>query len=290
MRSRALLDHEVAHLLFTDFKVVVKANRISKRLANLHNVVEDTFIERMMRRKFPGSDYNITKTSEFFLSKMTDPAVKEAGADPVKLMSVILVPAMRAWAGQPVFIEYMKDKWPLIADVVKALGKLVEEVPHITNSEQGLDLAQRMEKALFPPAKPKAAPEKSEKKKAEPKKAEKSECEEGDSGDEDGEAGGDESEDEGEGEAGKKAGKEKPKEPEPKEPEPKETETETKSEKPKAKEPEEEKPEEEEPEEGEGDATGSDDEAEDDEAEDEGDGAGDGRRGGGRDQVIGSRR
>src|SRR5262249_53814582 len=122
--------------------------------------------ERQMRRRFPGSSYNIEKTCKFLIDRMIDPALREAGSDPQKIIAVLLVPAMRAWAGQPIFIDYMKEKWPLISDLVKRLGQLVDGVPLIRSSQHGLDLAQRMEGAIY------ASPEPKEKKKPEPKKPE----------------------------------------------------------------------------------------------------------------------
>ncbi len=78
---QGFLDHEVGHLLFSDFKVLSEAAKLSrdkkqpefKALHNVLNIVEDTFVERKMREKFPGSDFNLNAVSDFYLKKFIEP-------------------------------------------------------------------------------------------------------------------------------------------------------------------------------------------------------------------------
>lgn len=147
---QGFLDHEVAHVLFTDFKAVKAAYKISRRMGNLHNIIEDTYIERMMRRKFPGSNYNLARLHDFFIKEFTEPQLEKAmeSGDERMLLSALLVPAMRAWSGQTAFIDYMSDKWHLIKTYVDRIDDLKDEVIKVKNSWEGLDLAKRMYEAM----------------------------------------------------------------------------------------------------------------------------------------------
>lgn len=149
---QGFLDHEVAHLLFTDSKAVKAANAESKRLANMHNIIEDTFIERCMRKRFKGSDYNLNKVGEFFLGEFTAPAAKEAIAEgnTARLFGVLMVPVMRAWAGQRVFQEFMDDgdKWSMIEKFLKPIEGFKDDVAKVKSSWEALDLARSVDKAL----------------------------------------------------------------------------------------------------------------------------------------------
>jgi len=135
---QGFLDHEVAHLLFTDSQAVKAAHHKGARIANMHNVIEDTFIERMMRRRFKGSDYNLNKVGEFFLAEFTEPSVKEAidEGNIAGAFGVLLVPVMRAWSGQRVFQRYMDDgdKWSMISELLKPIEPFKDEVAAVRDS------------------------------------------------------------------------------------------------------------------------------------------------------------
>ena len=47
------LDHEVGHALFSDFSLLKSVT--SDSIKQLHNIVEDAFVERKMAQKFRGS-------------------------------------------------------------------------------------------------------------------------------------------------------------------------------------------------------------------------------------------
>lgn len=141
---QGFIDHEVGHIFYTDFDVLTKANRIG--LGNLHNVIEDTYIERKMKERFPGSAYNIGKTTTFFLNNYT---LKELKKNPKMAVSLLMVPAIRAWSGQVEAQEFMTPAmWDKIDAQVKRLGKLVEELPHLKDSQECLDLTIKFHKAL----------------------------------------------------------------------------------------------------------------------------------------------
>ncbi len=144
------LDHEVAHLLFTDFDAVTAAHKINKGVGQLHNIVEDTFIERKMREKFPGSDHNLTKVANFYLIQKGEEALAKA-EHPRQFLGILLVPAARAWAGQKVFQDWMSDKWHLLADYLEPLEPARDALPKVQNSWQALEVAKLMAAAVGTP-------------------------------------------------------------------------------------------------------------------------------------------
>lgn len=140
---QGFIDHEIGHIFFTDYKVLLKAKKLG--LGNLHNVLEDTYVERKMKEKYSGSGHNIGKTITFFLANYTD---KKLAEEPSKAIGLLLVPAIRAWAGQREAIEYMTpDKWEIVKPVSDKLGDLVKEVPKIDSSADALELAIKFQAA-----------------------------------------------------------------------------------------------------------------------------------------------
>lgn len=162
---QGFIDHELGHIFFTDPKAIVAANK--KGIGSLHNAIEDTYIERKQRENYRGSGSNLENTAKFFLKNFTDKKLKE---DPKNKIAYLMIPAIRAWAGQLIFKEYMDkgDKWNDIKEITARLGKLVDELPKINSSWEALDLAERMTKVLKASEKPKESKPK-EKPKAPPK-------------------------------------------------------------------------------------------------------------------------
>lgn len=119
MAVRGFVDHEVAHILFTDFKTRCS---IPTALEPMWNSVEDIFIERKMSQVFTGSRSNLSKVRHHLLETVFDNAYKKAvdsGMKGVELFNRILaVPALRAMAGQTEFADWMGDKWDRI-DILK---------------------------------------------------------------------------------------------------------------------------------------------------------------------------
>ncbi|CCG43325.1 cobaltochelatase CobT-related protein [Magnetospirillum molischianum] len=183
------LDHEVAHLLFSDFMVIGEAHRLGTRIAILHNIVEDTFVERKMTEKFPGSGYNLAVMGHFFSEEVNRPLFKQAmmNKDQEAILGSLMVPMMRAWAGQQVFIDFMEGKWELVEKIVARIGTLKDRVPLVQSSKEALDLALAIEAAIYPP-KPKSSTKGEKtpsipKNKEEPTPPEEPQAGEGDEGD-----------------------------------------------------------------------------------------------------------
>ncbi len=153
---QGFIDHEVAHVLYTDF--LCQAGNKTPRLHNLHNIVEDTRIERCMADEFPGSRKNIDRLSRYFIENVTAKAIDSA-KDPMEEFQYLIVVMMRALAGHVPFQEFMDDRKYWDHPLVKAfLDKFPEAVrkrmPHLASTQEAFDVAVEMEKILYPPPPP----------------------------------------------------------------------------------------------------------------------------------------
>lgn len=219
---QGFLDHEVAHIKFSDFTLIEKAQK-----AGCHamlNIIEDARIEKCMAQQFAGCAYNLSNTGKFFLDKYTTPMMQDAAAagDANKVIGVLMVPLIRAMSGQRIFKEYIKDKMHILQPVYDKLADLEEKIENAASTAECLELAKEIEKRLrsdkMPSPQPKKGsdksdeggvgdakdhkgkPKKDEPKKDEPKKDEGGESENGKGDDKDATPGEDESdEDEGSG-------------------------------------------------------------------------------------------
>ncbi|WP_349601270.1 cobaltochelatase CobT-related protein [Azospirillum argentinense] len=148
---QGFIDHEVAHILFSDWAQIKKGAAIGERVAQMHNILEDTLIERLMGRKFPGSVYNIERLHGFFIEHITKPALARVAGDPRGEFAVLIVPACRAWSGQKAFQDFMAGHWTTIEPFVNKIGNLALQVPKLTTTAETLDLAIKIVKALNEP-------------------------------------------------------------------------------------------------------------------------------------------
>ena len=127
---QGFLDHEVAHILFTDFPLMSEAMKRGKRIGFLLNALEDPRIEKCMAQRFQGSAYNLSTTGKFYLDKFVVPRMKEKAGegDAVGVMESLMVPMIRALSGQQVFQEFMKDKWTTVAPVYEKIKDLAPQI------------------------------------------------------------------------------------------------------------------------------------------------------------------
>jgi len=156
------LDHEVGHLLYTDFGVTNDLSvKMGKAVFDLYNIVEDTRIEREMQKRFRGSRKNLDSVSSFFIKNHIEPSVQQAkdGGDEKSLYSVLMMPAFRSWAGQSIFGDFMSDHWDSFSPVAKKLDHLVEKFPKVRSTQGSIDLAIEVYDALKPEDKPEDEPE-----------------------------------------------------------------------------------------------------------------------------------
>ncbi|WBM73045.1 porphyrin biosynthesis protein (plasmid) [Buttiauxella sp. WJP83] len=134
---RGFLDHEVAHLLFTDFKIAMRMRSKGKAPSlGLWNALEDVYIERRMGQVFNGTRRNLLATQKLIINKYFSTKVSEAiaichGDQRELFMKFFLCPVVRAWDGQSPFIDFMEEHWSLIERPVALL------------KEHGVDVAVR---------------------------------------------------------------------------------------------------------------------------------------------------
>jgi cobalamin biosynthesis protein CobT len=126
--TQGFLDHEVGHLLYTDFKELHRvAKRRSKELDVLVNIVEDTFVEREMTRAFAGSGSNLTAVRQLIVDHLrADLDSPLAPLIPGQKQAALMVPLFRALAGQQQFVDMLKHYQ---ADVQPVLDKLGPDFP-----------------------------------------------------------------------------------------------------------------------------------------------------------------
>lgn len=166
---RGFVDHEVAHILFTDNKAITAATGGKKIKAFfILNAVEDVFIEKKMSKLFAGSNANLIATRRHVIEDVFTPRLRDAlaqSADEVQLFrNFFLVPALRSWGGQLDFISFMEEHGKHVGEVCAFLeGKGIRaDVENLDKSLDSLALAGKITKWLneFSDLKKKDEPEK----------------------------------------------------------------------------------------------------------------------------------
>ena len=150
---RGFLDHEVGHLLFTDEKVVKKMR--NTKAFGLWNALEDVYIERRMSEAFTGSRRNLLSTRNLMIDKYFNPHVKKAvamcrGDQRELFLKFFLCPVLRAWDGQPTFVDFMEEHWHLIDKPIAVLKEfgVDEAVRRMDSTEDCVKVAAAMAKIL----------------------------------------------------------------------------------------------------------------------------------------------
>jgi hypothetical protein len=153
---QGFLDHEVGHILDSSFEYLVKSTKAGPSVGALTNMVEDTYVERRMRERFPGSAFNIDLLHDFFLENITRPGLEKATTIEEKL-GYLTVTAIRAWSGQRVFKEFMDagNHWDTIAPYFKKVPQaLIDRIKTVKSSRDSFEIAVALDMALRPPKPP----------------------------------------------------------------------------------------------------------------------------------------
>jgi len=147
---QGFLDHEVAHILFTEFTVMSKAMAQGKRIGYLLNALEDPRIEKCMAKRFQGSAHNLSVTGQFYLDKFVKPRLQEkaAAGDVNGVIESLMVPMIRAMSGQMVFQEFMKDHWTTVAPVYERIKDLAPKIEAAASTEECFELAAEIGKRM----------------------------------------------------------------------------------------------------------------------------------------------
>lgn len=168
---QGFIDHEVAHVLITNFDHYLVPNTDrdpkAKRLQNICNMTEDTMIEREICKIFPGSHKNIADLRIHYVAKIAKPYVergrKELAAGKVThsdYFSGLLILVLRALAGHVEFQRFMDDEklWDdkLVAHFVKTLPKdVLNGLPKYTTTKECRYAAEVIERILYSSPPPK---------------------------------------------------------------------------------------------------------------------------------------
>ena len=162
---QGFLDHEVAHVLFTDklaeyagIERAKKAGLPLQSVVSMSNIFEDVRIEKKMRVAYQGSARNLTTALEFVLDKQITPALADADkiADPDKRSGLrraqAMVPYMRARSGDANAEKWLVDNH-LIDDVKAydaAFPTLVARLKALETTADTIQLAIDFVEAITP--------------------------------------------------------------------------------------------------------------------------------------------
>lgn len=175
---QGFLDHEVAHILFSDFTLISTAAK--EGIQSFLNILEDARIEKCMAQRFTGSGNNLSVVGDFFLDKYTTPMMKEAtlSGDKNAIIGVLLVPLLRGMSGQFIFKNYMKDKMDAVDDIHSKIADLAPAMEQLASTAECLEMARQIKKRLSTPTPPESQPEASKKKGGKTEKKEEKKAEE----------------------------------------------------------------------------------------------------------------
>ncbi|SOC90121.1 Cobalamin biosynthesis protein CobT [Rhizobium sp. AN5] len=177
------IDHEVAHVLHTDWHYYGGKGGMSERdlrdprrraFMNTHNIIEDVMIEREQVKTFPGAARNLSVTRKWFLEKITDAALKGV-KDPKEQFRYIMVPMMRALGGHEEMQDWMDKhgywKHPLVEEMLATMKPAtLELLKKATTTKETLVVAEEVHDILMgkilppPPPQPSKTKDKSESK------------------------------------------------------------------------------------------------------------------------------
>lgn len=155
---RGFIDHECAHVLFTDSPLMAKTMKGQpKAVMQTFNVIEDVRIERAIQQRFPGSAQHIRETWEWIYDTKMNKLVAEAKT-PEQLYGTLLPTLIHAWSGKQPANDYLTrqklwDRLQPLMDRLAAIKPLVEaEIP---DTQAALDIGRLLyEVTKSPPAPP----------------------------------------------------------------------------------------------------------------------------------------
>jgi cobalamin biosynthesis protein CobT len=179
--TQGFIDHEVAHVLFSDFDVVRSVTKSGPpALFILLNILEDIRIESAMKQKFLGSGVNLQNSLKLLLEKYLPDCFEKIDRDnPGEVFGAIIMPMFRSWAGDADAKAFMADKWKLagIQDICTAVSELTPQIAEMRSTSDAAELAIKFFEAIYKPEE-KSDPEGAEDEDPEEGEGEKSEAEE----------------------------------------------------------------------------------------------------------------
>ena len=161
------LDHELGHVLFTDFEVGMdferkaiaagKSEQWVRRLHSVQNNYEDPFIERLMRNEYRGSGLNLSCVLNFFYNTKTLPTILKAleNGDKAEAEAYMAIVVLRIMHGCQDSLDWVSDHPELHQLAADGASKYENTLPgftqrmrNITCTADGYQLAWDMLEAL----------------------------------------------------------------------------------------------------------------------------------------------
>lgn len=155
---QGFLDHEVAHILFTDFEYSATRNaevRKNRKMFALTQILEDVRIEKRMSDKYAGSICNLSDVRTFVLDQLIHPDVKKlirAGASDDQIASRVLPAALRALGGQREMTQYMESHglWKHYGLMGVKLRAFESRIQNLASTKDVFELATELENVIWP--------------------------------------------------------------------------------------------------------------------------------------------
>lgn len=152
------LDHEVGHVFYTPFS----RHQKDPMDAALANLLEDIRLEKLLPRDLPGTRDNLERMYVNWIPLLVLPGIKAAveAGDPERIISVILMPTMRALAGQATFQQLMDSEnlWPRIKVLTDRLPGFDVELQAMETYDDVLAAVAKLKKAMDRPKQPMIPP------------------------------------------------------------------------------------------------------------------------------------
>lgn len=145
---QGFLDHEVAHIMFSDFSLIESA--VKSGCKSVMNALEDTRIERKMAQRFNGSAGNLSTTGKFFLDEYIKPKMEEAASqgDANAVLGLLMVPLLRSMAGQHVFKDFMSDKMHIVDPIYSRIKDLEPRIKALETTQDCLEVAEEIKRRI----------------------------------------------------------------------------------------------------------------------------------------------
>jgi len=166
---QGFVDHECAHILFTDYRALKRAKAAG--CEHIQNVIEDLYIERNMRELYRGSRHNLKEVWGFLATDVIGPrldAAIESGEKKAIWASGLPI-ALHALGGNEAAEEFMVTRWEHMEDLRRIIGDdLIDQLTEPENSEECFKLAVAIQNRINEWAEEEKRKHEEESKKGEP--------------------------------------------------------------------------------------------------------------------------
>lgn len=143
---QGFVDHEVAHVLFSDPKSAMKAKMKGKKIESLYGYFNDAYAEGEMRKAFRGSNRNLGELASFYTDKRLKERwneLGESGASEKEKLGAMMGAVTRAWSGDVFYDDFMTDKWEDLSTVLdKVPQEFIDSLKNIKSSEDAFQATQ----------------------------------------------------------------------------------------------------------------------------------------------------